>query len=74
MPNDKFDYNASAFSVLTHRPTKYAKRSRHPNKVVRVPFAQLTLHSLNPPLPPTLHNGGVRFFKNGCNGRMGNFY
>ena len=27
MPNDKFEYNASAFSIITHRPTKYAKGS-----------------------------------------------
>ena len=56
MPNNKFEYNASAFSILTHRLAKYAKRSRHPKKVVRVPFAQLTLHSLNPlSLPPPPH-------------------
>ena len=74
MPNDKFEYNASALSIVTHRPTKYAERRRHPNKVLRVPFAQLSLHSLNPPLHPTLHNWGLRFFKHGCNWGMVNFY
>ena len=63
MPNDKFGYDASAFSIITNRPTKYAERGRHPNKVVRVPSAQLTLHNLNPPLPTTLHDGGLKFSK-----------
>ena len=27
MPNDKFEYNASAFSIITHRSTKYDKGS-----------------------------------------------